>query len=119
MECVGPDGLGDLTADRIVLSAGAIGSAHLLLLSGIGPEDDACGRGYPGRDPTFRSGCGRVDHPEWVLPVDWTPHPRSPPLEAVLSLPNGLEIRPYTRGFGAMVEGAGEDPPTGRTSALR
>ena len=50
------------------------------------------------------------DHPEWVLPVDWTPTHDLPPLEALLTTPNGLEIRPYTRGFGAMVEGAGDDP---------
>ena len=50
------------------------------------------------------------DHPEWVLPVNWTPTHDLPPLEAVLTTPNGLEVRPYTRGFGAMVEGAGEDP---------
>ncbi len=50
------------------------------------------------------------DHPEWVLPVDWTPTHDLPPLEAILTTPNGLEVRPYTRGFGAMVEGAGVDP---------
>src|SRR5262249_2801024 len=38
VECVGPDGAIDLIADRIVLSAGAIGSAHLLMLSGVGPQ---------------------------------------------------------------------------------
>ena len=45
-----------------------------------------------------------------MLPVDWTPTHDLPPLEAILTTPNGLEIRPYTRGFGAMVEGAGDDP---------
>ena len=50
------------------------------------------------------------DHPEWVLPVGWTPTHDLPPLEAILTTPNGLEIRPYTRGFGAMMEGAGDDP---------
>ena len=38
VDCVGPDGAVDLTADRIVLCAGSIGSAHLLMLSGVGPE---------------------------------------------------------------------------------
>ena len=42
--------------------------------------------------------------------MDWTPTHDLPPLEALLITPNGLEIRPYTRGFGAMVEGAGDDP---------
>jgi choline dehydrogenase-like flavoprotein len=31
-------------------------------------------------------------------------------VEAILTTPNGLEIRPYTRGFGAMVDGAAPDP---------
>lgn len=108
-ECAGPDGTGDLTADRIVLCAGAIGSAHLLMLSGVGPEDtlEAAGISVVSNAPV---GVMSSDHPEWVLPVDWTPTHDLPPLEAVLTTPNGLEIRPYTRGFGAMVEGAGVDP---------
>ena len=48
VECVGPDGAIDLTADRIVLSAGAIGSAHLLMLSGVGPHGRIAGLGSPG-----------------------------------------------------------------------
>ena len=47
VDCVGPDGPANLTADRIVLSAGAIGSAHLLMLSGIGPEDTLAAAGIP------------------------------------------------------------------------
>lgn len=108
-ECVGPDGPVHLFADRIVLCAGAIGSAHLLMLSGIGPENVLTGAGIPlvVKSPV---GMHTSDHPEWVLPVDWTPTHDLPPLEAILTTPNGLEIRPYTRGFGAMVEGRGDDP---------
>ena len=108
-DCVGPGGLFHLSADRIVLCAGAIGSAHLLMLSGIGPADALATVGIP---VTLDSpvGIATSDHPEWVLPVDWTPTHDLPPLEAVLTTPTGLEIRPYTRGFGAMVEGAGDDP---------
>ena len=109
VDCVGPDGFANLTAERIVLSAGAIGSAHLLLLSGIGPEDTLAAAGIPVL-VTLPVGMRSSDHPEWVLPVDWTPTHDLPPLEALLTTPNGLEIRPYTRGFGAMVEGAGDDP---------
>ncbi len=108
-DCVGPDGPVRVVADRIVLCAGAIGSAHLLMLSGIGPEDVLAAAGIP---LVLNSPVGMraSDHPEWVLPVDWTPTRDLPPLEAVLTTPTDLEIRPYTRGFGAMVEGAGEDP---------
>ena len=108
-ECVGPDGAADLTADRIVLCAGAIGSAHLLMLSGIGAEEVL----RPADVPVLANlpvGMRCVDHPEWVLPVDWSPTHDLPPLEAVLTTPDGLEIRPYTAGFGAMISGRRDDP---------
>jgi predicted dehydrogenase (TIGR03970 family) len=110
-DCVGPAGPVQLFADRIVLSAGAIGSAQLLMLSGIGPEDVLAAAGVPVvlNAPV---GMRTSDHPEWVIPVDWTPTAGLPPLEAILTTPNGLEIRPYTRGFGAMTEG--EDDPADR-----
>lgn len=96
-------------ADRIILCAGAIGSAHLLMLSGVGPPPDlealgidvVCG---------LPVGSHTVDHPEWVLPVSWTPTDHLPPLEAVLTTADGIEVRPYTAGFSAMVHGPGHDP---------
>ncbi|WP_347133477.1 mycofactocin system GMC family oxidoreductase MftG [Mycobacterium sp. DL] len=109
LECRGPGGDVVLTADRIVLSAGAIGSAHLLMLSGIGPGDDLRHAGVSvGVD--LPVGVGTVDHPEWVLPVSWPPTHGVPPLEAVLTTGEGLEIRPYTAGFGAMTSGRRDDP---------
>jgi predicted dehydrogenase (TIGR03970 family) len=108
VECVGPDGAIDLTADRIVLSAGAIGSAHLLMLSGIGPQDMLRSAGVPVvTDLPVGAAC--VDHPELVLPVDWSATHGLPPLEAVLTA-GALEIRPYTAGFGAMISGRRDDP---------
>ena len=83
VECVGPGGPTDLTADRIVLSAGAIGSAHLLMLSGIGPQDALTAAGVP-VEVDLPVGTASSDHPEWVLPVDWTETHGLPPLEAVL-----------------------------------
>jgi predicted dehydrogenase (TIGR03970 family) len=108
VDCVGPDGSIDLTADRIVLSAGAIGSAHLLMVSGIGPHRvlRAAGVSVVADLPV---GVGCMDHPEWVLPVNWSATHGLPPLEAVLTT-EGLEIRPYTAGFGAMVSGRRDDP---------
>src|SRR5262249_22824309 len=70
---------------------------------------DAGGGGYTGGRGT-PVGARTADHPGWVVPVDWAPTHELPPLEAVLTTPNGLEIRPYTRGFGAMVDGAAIDP---------
>ncbi|HTI78101.1 MAG TPA: mycofactocin system GMC family oxidoreductase MftG [Mycobacterium sp.] len=108
VECVGPSGAVELTADRIVLSAGAIGSAHLLMLSGIGPQDvlRAAGVSVVADLPV---GVAFADHPELVLPVDWSETHGLPPLEAVLTTED-IEIRPYTAGFGAMVRGRRDDP---------
>lgn len=109
VDAVGPDGPIELTADRIVVSSGAIGSAHLLMLSGIGPADVLTAVGVP-VVADLPVGVHTSDHPEWVLPVDWAETHGLPPLEAVLATGDGLEIRPYTAGFGAMVTGRRDDP---------
>jgi choline dehydrogenase len=109
VDCVGPDGAVDLTADRIVLCAGAIGSAHLLMLSGVGPEAQLRPAGVSVH-ANLPVGTSCVDHPEWVLPIDWPATHGLPPLEAVLTTSDGLEIRPYTAGFDALVHGPGGDP---------
>ncbi len=98
-----------LEAGRIVLCCGAIGSAHLLLLSGVGPAADleALGIDVVAGLPV---GMHTADHPEWVLPVSWTPTHDLPPLEAVLTTTDGIEVRPYTAGFAAMVHGPEHDP---------
>jgi predicted dehydrogenase (TIGR03970 family) len=109
VNCVGPDGAIEETADRIVVSAGAIGSAHLLMLSGVGPRAVLRAAGVPVvADLPVGAAC--TDHPEWVLPVDWSASHGLPPLEAVLTTDSGLEIRPYTAGFGAMISGRRDDP---------
>jgi predicted dehydrogenase (TIGR03970 family) len=108
VDCIGSDGPRALTADRIVLSAGAIGSAHLLMVSGIGPAAQLSAAGVAVL-LDLPVGTRSIDHPEWVLPVDWPAAPGRPPLEALLTTENGLEIRCYTTGFAAMT-GAGYDP---------
>ncbi|AQA06121.1 mycofactocin system GMC family oxidoreductase MftG [Mycobacterium sp. MS1601] len=102
VEVAGPRGPATLTADRIVLCCGALGSAQLLMLSGIGDETQLRRTGIP---VTVAAPVGQrcADHPEWVLPTDWVQAPRRAVLEVVLSLPGELEIRPYTGGFVAMV----------------
>ena len=96
-------------ADRIVLCSGAIGSAQLLMLSGVGLPGmlEPLGIDVVSDVPV---GAATVDHPEWVLPVGWTPTHGLPPLEAVLTTVDGLEIRPYTASFSAMVHGPEHDP---------
>lgn len=102
VDATGPDGPITATADRIVLSAGAIESAHLLMLSGVGDEAmlRAAEVDVVARLPV---GMGCSDHPEWVLPTTWEIATGRPVLEVVLSTPDDLEIRPYTGGFVAMV----------------
>ena len=107
VDVTGPGGAATLTADRIVLSSGAIGSAHLLMLSGIGDEQQLRAAGVP-VTVAAPVGVRCADHPEWVLPTNWAAAPSRPVLEVVLSLGGALEIRPYTGGFVAMV-GDGTD----------
>ncbi|MCV7227459.1 mycofactocin dehydrogenase MftG [Mycolicibacterium komossense] len=102
VDVTGAGGPETLTADRIVLSSGAIGSAHLLMLSGVGPETVLRGVGVPVVLPA-PVGARCADHPEWVLPTDWVVAPGRPVLEVALSTEDDLEIRPYTGGFVAMV----------------
>ncbi|HEX7322533.1 MAG TPA: mycofactocin system GMC family oxidoreductase MftG [Mycobacterium sp.] len=109
VQAVGPDGAIRLLADRIVLCAGGIESAHLLMLSGVGDEAMLRSAGLAVVVP-LPVGGKFSDHPEWVLPVDWPVGGGRPPLEVVLHTDDDLEIRPYTDGFAAM---AGE-PATGR-----
>lgn len=107
---VGPGGPITLAADRIVLSAGAIESAHLLMLSGIGEESvlRAAGVGVVAALPV---GMACSDHPEWVLPTNWEVAADRPVLEVVLSTSDDIEIRPYTGGFVAMVGDGKEGHP--------
>jgi len=101
VDAIGPQGHTTLSADRIVLSAGAIQSAHLLMLSGIGDEAMLRAVDVPVTAP-LPVGNAFSDHPEWVLPTNWAVAPGRPVLEVVLSTADDLEIRPYTGGFVAM-----------------
>lgn len=102
VEAIGAQGPIALDADRVVLSAGAIESAHLLMLSGIGPAATLRKLGIPVlSDLPVGQRCW--DHPEWVISTDWKAALRRAVLEVVLVTAD-LEIRPYTRGFGGRSE---------------
>lgn len=110
IEACGEQGPIRLTADRIVLCAGAIGSAQLLMLSGVGPEAMLRDAGVPIRT-VLPIGAHCADHPEWLVAADWPGTPGRPVLEVVLHHEN-LEIRPYTTGFATMAGAAEQaDPP--------
>ena len=83
VDLTGPDGPGRLDAHRVVLSAGALESAHLLMLSGVGPAGALAALGIRVL-ADLPVGVRCRDHPEWLLPTGWAPSPGHPVLEAVL-----------------------------------
>ena len=98
VDAVGAQGPVVLDADRVVLCAGAIASAHLLMLSGLGPARELRAAGIEVvADLPVGARCW--DHPEWVIPTSRAGTVGHPVLEAVL-VTEDLEIRPYTAGFG-------------------
>jgi predicted dehydrogenase (TIGR03970 family) len=99
VEAIGPDGPRRFDADSVVLSAGAVESARLLMLSGIGPAATLAALGI-GVVADLPVGQRCWDHPEWVLATGRAGVGGHPVLEAVL-VDQGLEIRPYTTGFGS------------------
>ncbi len=110
VQAIGEQGPITLTADRIVLCAGAIGSAQLLMLSGVGEEAMLRDAGVAVR-AALPVGAHCADHPEWLVTAEWPGTPGRPVLETVLHHEN-LEIRPYTSGFASMVgETADFDQP--------
>jgi predicted dehydrogenase (TIGR03970 family) len=102
VDASGPGGPMTMLADRIVLCAGAIESAHLLMLSGVGDETMLHANGVDVVMP-LPVGMACSDHPEWVLPTNWAGSDARPVLEVVLSTSENAEIRPYTSGFGTMI----------------
>ena len=110
IDAIGPAGPMVLEAGRIVLCAGAIGSAHLLMLSGIGDEVMLREAGVVVRTPLpVATAC--IDHPEWLLPTPWPASPGRPVLETILTVAGHIEIRPYTVGFAAMTGLSAPDHP--------
>ncbi|MGW0161133.1 mycofactocin dehydrogenase MftG [Mycobacterium sp. NPDC003323] len=113
----GPAGPSLLTADRIVLCAGAIATAQLLMVSGCGPADVLAGAGVPVL-VDLPVGTQFVDHPEWLLPTTWPGTAGRTPLEAALTV-GDIEMRLYTTGFAEMVGEQPADPVHVGVSLMR
>jgi choline dehydrogenase len=112
-----------LRAPQVVLSAGAVGSARLLMLSGVGPAEDLLRAGL---DVVVDApALGRLwDHPG--IDVHWRPlesagqavHPPGPGFQAALHLSTGVgarddgdvEILAVTRPYGRATGDAPGDP---------
>jgi predicted dehydrogenase (TIGR03970 family) len=97
-------------AGEVVLTAGAVATPHLLMLSGIGPPDALRAAGIA---PTcdLPVGIGWSDHPAVFLPftsADPPPHPHAPSGQAALDWDAGADpagdvqvlafVRPFTPG---------------------
>jgi predicted dehydrogenase (TIGR03970 family) len=100
---------GVVRAGEVVLSAGAVGSPHLLLLSGIGPAAVLRAAGIDVVADLAGVGADVSDHPDVYLP--WTPSrplPPGPPLHSALNT-GDLELQPWLTSFAAVGLGASPD----------
>ena len=105
---------GVVRAGEVVLSAGAVGSAHLLLLSGIGPADALRAAGVPVVADVPGVGADFTDHPNVYVgyrPARPVPAGRLP-LHGVLNTtsdrasgPGDLEILPWLAPFSRITGG--------------
>src|SRR4029453_12302287 len=99
---------GVVRAAEVVLSAGAVGSPHLLLLSGIGPADALRRAGIAVVADVPGVGAGLTDHPHvYVGYRPAVPLPAVPlPLAGVLHTGDGdLEILPWLSPFSRITGG--------------
>ncbi|TFV67240.1 UNVERIFIED_ORG: mycofactocin system GMC family oxidoreductase MftG [Bacillus sp. AZ43] len=105
-----PDGV--VRAGEVVLSAGAVGSAHLLLLSGIGPAAELRAAGVPVVADLPGVGAAASDHPlvhVGYRPARPLPLPAgSPPVHGVLHT-GDLELLPWLAPFGSLTGAPGGD----------
>ncbi|MFC7755850.1 GMC family oxidoreductase N-terminal domain-containing protein [Tsukamurella soli] len=104
-----------VSAGRIVLSAGAVGTPRVLHRSGIGPAPDLRRAGISVVVDLPGVGRGGTDHPEVTVALDAERLPTAagaatdrPLLEVAVEahLPAGaVELRPYTAPFGVVIPG--------------
>ena len=99
-------------AEQVVLCAGAIGSAAVLLRSGVGPSDDLAALGLDVH-ADLPVGHSFSDHPDVAVARVHARSsariPGSPALEVTLNTPT-VELRSYTAGFDQLVPGSGAGP---------
>jgi predicted dehydrogenase (TIGR03970 family) len=108
---------GIVRAAEVVLSAGAVGSAHLLLRTGIGPADDLRAAGVDVVADLPGVGADFTDHP--IVYVGYRPAralPERLPLHGVLHatspdgpVPGDLEILPWLLPFARITGAPGGD----------
>jgi choline dehydrogenase len=110
--------------DEIFLSAGPIGSPHLLMLSGIGPVDQLQSVGVPVRHALPGVGQNLRDHPHvgaaWRTAFGYPMHPELPRYQVALrytspgsSLRNDLQILMVSYATGRVDRGGDGRTPIG------
>ncbi|BCN60309.1 mycofactocin system GMC family oxidoreductase MftG [Rhodococcus hoagii] len=114
LEIATEDGLHTIRASTVVLTAGAVATPHLLMLSGVGDARHLRDLGIEVVADLPAVGSGFSDHPEVVLPYSYrVPVPRTtsvPALQVTLNA-DGIEMRPYTASFGDLIPGSGIGRP--------
>lgn len=107
-----------IEASQIILSAGAIGSAHLLLRSGVGPRADLerCGVDVVVDLPV---GGAFSDHPQ--VSVDWMPRVALPRGRIMASVVRSTraELLPLLEPVASLVQGTDRDPALSVLVSLR
>lgn len=122
---------GVVRADEVVLAAGAIGSPHLLLLSGIGPAAQLRAAGVEVVVDVPGVGADFSDHPDLYVtwqPTRRLPMPRAmPPLATVLNTTaegspatGDLEVMPWLKPFSkVLLSRSSGNPFAGVADVLR
>ena len=118
-----------VAAERIILSAGAVGSPHLLLLSGVGPAEQLQTLGLPVVRDTPGVGQNLKDHPKvyltWNIRDGYPPQTRSAPGGAALRLTAPGSDRRNDLGISlasfvpARVKGSAARPPDSDAVTVR
>ncbi|QBJ95611.1 mycofactocin system GMC family oxidoreductase MftG [Rhodococcus sp. ABRD24] len=103
-----------IRAGAVILTAGAIATPHLLMLSGIGDAEHLTGLGIAVVADLPAVGSDFSDHPEVVLPYRYrrpvARTTRTPALQVTLNT-DEIEMRPYTASFGDLIPGSGIGKP--------
>lgn len=108
-------------AGRVVLCAGAIESAAILMRSGIGDADQLRKLGIDVVQTLSGVGSGFSDHPEVSVsyrPASLDRVAPAPALQVTLNY-DDIEIRPYTAQFGQLVPGSGGGLPQLGVASMR
>ncbi|WP_137724956.1 mycofactocin system GMC family oxidoreductase MftG [Prescottella subtropica] len=103
-----------IRTSEVIVTAGAVATPHLLMLSGVGDADHLTALRIPVVADLPMVGAQFTDHPEVVLPYRYRRPAartrRTPALQVTLNT-DTVEMRPYTASFGDLIPGSGIGKP--------